>query len=101
MWGLLPKRALDARGIRGRLRRGTAIARAGRPPPTAADPDDPDDRPRGAPVARVVMEGTGPVTAQLGDRSPFGAMERLDHEGLARAQADTLASPRRRYSLSA
>lgn len=43
----------------------------------------------------------GPVTARLGERSPFGAMHRLDHEALVEAQRETLASPRRRYSLSA
>ena len=43
----------------------------------------------------------GPVTAQLGQRSPFGAMERLDHEALVAAQQESLASPRRKYSLSA
>jgi ubiquinol oxidase len=47
------------------------------------------------------MEPTGPVTAKLGDRSPFGAMERLDPEGLRQAQAESLVSPRRSYSLSA
>jgi len=43
----------------------------------------------------------GPVTARLSDRSPFGAMERLDHDELLAAQKESLASPRRRYSLSA
>lgn len=51
-------------------------------------------------MARV-MEATGPVSAKLGDRSPFGAMERLDHEALVAAQQESLRSPRRRYSLSA
>ena len=43
----------------------------------------------------------GPVTARLGERSPFGAMERLDHDALVRAQEESLLSPRRRYSRSA
>jgi hypothetical protein len=51
-------------------------------------------------VGRVV-EVTGPVSAKLGDRSPFGAMERLDHEALVKAQRESAASPRRRYSFSA
>lgn len=51
-------------------------------------------------VARKETVG-GPVTAQLGDRSPFGAMERLDHEALVVAQQESLRSPRRSYSLSA
>jgi len=47
------------------------------------------------------MEPTGPVTAKLGDRSPFGAMERLEPDALRQAQAESLVSPRRSYSLSA
>jgi ubiquinol oxidase len=43
----------------------------------------------------------GPVTAQLSERSPFGAMERLDHDGLVRAQRESAQARRRRYSLSA
>jgi ubiquinol oxidase len=43
----------------------------------------------------------GPVTRAIGERPPFGPMERLDHDRLADEQAATLASPRRRYSLSA
>jgi ubiquinol oxidase len=43
----------------------------------------------------------GPVTAQLSGRSPFGAMERLDHEDLVKAQRESAEAPRRRYSLSA
>lgn len=42
----------------------------------------------------------GPVTLRLGDRSPFGAMERLDHDALVREQRVSAESPRRRYSLS-
>jgi len=49
----------------------------------------------------VVDERIGPVTAKLGDRSPFGAMERLEHEALVAAQRESARSPRRRYSLSA
>lgn len=42
-----------------------------------------------------------PVSAAISERPPFGAMERLSHEQLVAAQAETLASPRRRASLSA
>jgi len=45
--------------------------------------------------------GTGPVTAKLVDRSPFGAIEHLDHEALVAAQRESAVAPRRRYSLSA
>ncbi len=45
--------------------------------------------------------GAGPVTDKLGDRSPFGAIELLDHDGLVAAQHETLLTPRRRHSLSA
>lgn len=43
----------------------------------------------------------GPVTAAIGNRPPFGAMERLEPERLREEQATTLATPRRSYSLSA
>jgi hypothetical protein len=43
----------------------------------------------------------GPVTQAIGDRPPFGAMERLDPGRLRAEQEATLASPRRRASLSA
>jgi ubiquinol oxidase len=43
----------------------------------------------------------GPVTARLADRAPFGAMERLDHDGLVAAQRESASSPHRRYSWSA
>jgi hypothetical protein len=42
-----------------------------------------------------------PVTDAIGDRPPFGAMQRLDTEQLSVEQERTLASPRRRASLSA
>jgi hypothetical protein len=42
-----------------------------------------------------------PVSAAVGERPPFGAMERLSSDRLAREQAVTLASPRRKASLSA
>lgn len=44
---------------------------------------------------------TGPITAAIGERPPFGPIERLDHERLAAEQEATLASSRRRYSVSA
>lgn len=43
----------------------------------------------------------GPVMAAIGDRQPFGPMEQLDHERLRIEQLATLASPRRKASLSA
>jgi ubiquinol oxidase len=43
----------------------------------------------------------GPVTEAIGERPPFGAMERLEHEQLHAEQERTLASPRRKPSLSA
>jgi hypothetical protein len=42
-----------------------------------------------------------PVTEAIGERPPFGAMERLDPVRLREEQQSTLASPRRRASLSA
>jgi len=41
------------------------------------------------------------VSARLSDRSPFGAIERLDHDALVREQRTSAESPRRTYSLSA
>jgi ubiquinol oxidase len=43
----------------------------------------------------------GPITRAIGDRPPFGPIELLTHDRLVREQEVTLASPRRRYSLSA
>ena len=43
----------------------------------------------------------GPISARIGDRPPFGPVERLDHDGLVAQQQRTLSEPRRRYSLSA
>lgn len=43
----------------------------------------------------------GPVTAAIGDRPPFGAMQRLDPQQLRAEQQTTLATPRRRASWSA
>jgi ubiquinol oxidase len=43
----------------------------------------------------------GPITAAIGERPPFGPMERLDHDRLVAEQQVSLGSPRRRYSLSA
>jgi ubiquinol oxidase len=49
------------------------------------------------------MESTpeGPVSKAVTHQPPFGPMERLDHERLVAEQQASLASPRRRYSLSA
>jgi ubiquinol oxidase len=44
---------------------------------------------------------TGPITQAIGERPPFGPIERLDHDRLVAEQQATLGSPRRRYSLSA
>ncbi|HEX6423829.1 MAG TPA: alternative oxidase [Acidimicrobiales bacterium] len=41
------------------------------------------------------------MSAAIGERPPFGPIERLDHEGLVREQRVSLATPRRRYSRSA
>jgi hypothetical protein len=43
----------------------------------------------------------GPISSAIGERPPFGPMEQLDHERLLAEQQATLASPRRRASLSA
>ena len=43
----------------------------------------------------------GPITRAIGERPPFGPIERLDHERLVAEQQVTLASPPRRHSLSA
>ncbi len=43
----------------------------------------------------------GPVSRAIGERPPFGPMERLGHDALVVAQEATLRSPRRRASLSA
>ena len=43
----------------------------------------------------------GPISSAIGDRPPFGPIEQLDHDQLAREQIASLHSPRRRYSLSA
>lgn len=43
----------------------------------------------------------GPISSAIGDRPPFGPMERLDHDQLVKEQQSSLISPRRRYSISA
>src|SRR4051794_32599315 len=43
----------------------------------------------------------GPVARAIAGRAPFGPMEQLDHERLVAEQQASLASPRRRYSISA
>ena len=47
------------------------------------------------------QEERGPVAREIAGRAPFGPMERLDHDALVRAQAATLASPRRSPGISA
>jgi ubiquinol oxidase len=48
-----------------------------------------------------MSERIGPVTAAIGERRPFGPMERLDHGRLVEEQRATQATSRRRASLSA
>jgi ubiquinol oxidase len=48
-----------------------------------------------------MSEVAGPVASAVGERPPYGPMERLDHDRLVAEQRRTLASTRRRYSLSA
>jgi len=43
----------------------------------------------------------GPVSRAIGERPPFGPVERLDHDRLLAEQDVTLGSPRRKASLSA
>jgi ubiquinol oxidase len=43
----------------------------------------------------------GPITRAIGERPPFGPIDRLDHDRLIAEQQVTLSSPRRRHSLSA
>ena len=52
-------------------------------------------------MVQPTIERPGPITTRIADRPPFGPIEPLDHDALASAQAETLASPRRRPSLSA
>jgi ubiquinol oxidase len=48
-----------------------------------------------------MTDSVGPVTRAIGERPPFGPMERLGHERLVAEQQATLAQPRRRCSRSA
>ena len=43
----------------------------------------------------------GPIIAAVGDRAPFGPIERLPHDRLVAEQKVSADSPRRRYTLSA
>ena len=43
----------------------------------------------------------GPISELVAQRPPFGPIERLDHDRLVAEQQASLASPRRRYSVSA
>ena len=49
----------------------------------------------------TVTSQLGPVSRAIGERPPFGPMERLDHDRLVEEQEVTLRTPRRRASLSA
>ena len=46
-------------------------------------------------------ERIGPVTRALGEKPPWGPMERLDHDRLVEEQAATLSHPRRHYGVPA
>ncbi len=48
-----------------------------------------------------MSDTVGPVTRAIGERPPFGPIERLDHDRLVAEHQASLASPRRHYSLSA
>src|SRR3546814_856701 len=48
-----------------------------------------------------VPQDLAPVTAAIGQRPPFGAMQRLDADQLRAEQRVTLETPRRGYSWSA
>jgi hypothetical protein len=52
-------------------------------------------------MAELTTDEMGPIASRITDRAPFGPMEHLDHEALVRAQAETLATPRRAPGLSA
>lgn len=52
-------------------------------------------------TATPAASARGPVTAAVGERPPFGPMERLDHDRLVEEHDRSLSSPRRRYSRSA
>src|SRR5689334_6105048 len=43
----------------------------------------------------------GPISRAIGERPPFGPIERLDHDELVKEQQSSLTSPRRRYSFGA
>lgn len=43
----------------------------------------------------------GPISSAIGERPPFGPIQRLSHDQLVAEQQVTLASPRRRHSVSA
>src|SRR5262245_25994756 len=49
----------------------------------------------------TVEDVQGPVSRAIGERAPFGPMERVDHDRLAAEQQESLAAPRRSYSISA
>jgi len=50
---------------------------------------------------RPMADDQGPVMVAIGDRQPFGPMQELDHDNLVAEQKVSLASPRRKASLSA
>lgn len=43
----------------------------------------------------------GPISEAIAERPPFGPIQRVGHDRLVALQRETLASPKRRYSLSA
>jgi ubiquinol oxidase len=56
---------------------------------------------RSSNTLQPTIEPDGPVTRSVEGLSPFGPMEHRGHDGLVAAQAETLASPRRRAGISA
>ena len=48
-----------------------------------------------------MADNQGPVMVAIGDRQPFGPMQELDHDSLAAEQQVSLATPRRKASISA
>ncbi len=88
-------RSLAAIGLRTRRWSRRTVKPAMRSWNMASDPAFP----KVVPSQRPRSTG-GPVSSAIGDRPPFGPMQRLDHDQLVEEQRITLASPRRRYSPS-
>ena len=63
-------------------------------PPTAPSPSSTSTS-TSTPPRRT----SGPVTSAIGERPPFGPLQRLDHDQLVEEQRVTLTTPRRQYAL--